>query len=467
MERRQSSADVAAAVDLVVRLGAIMLSAGSPTDDVERSMGVAARALGLGRVTAAVSFGSITLSYTAGPEGQPATAMQMVGERVSDYRRLSSAARLVNELRTGEADRSRAAAEVERIEALGSAWPEPLTSLAQAVSASASTVLFGGSALDALATLIIGVLVQPIIVRLDGSGLPPFFRSLIGPLISSLLVAAAVAFGTPINAGLVLTGSLLRFLPGAALVAGMRDLIDQSIISGSARLAEALFLGAAVASGIALGTWAAAQFDVFLTMTTTGTQDWQFVIQIVAAGVACGAWAVRLGEPRFALLTASLLGALGWSINLGLISGGLGEVPATAAAGLAVGGLGRYLARRREAPVVLWVVPASLPLLPGLLIVSGMLASNAVSGLVLLSTAVFTGLALGASIAFGDIVVQTLRQVREEIIQPVIIQPVVQVVGTRIGAVFGGRGSQASGPEAPAGTSDSPRTEEPAPDRTS
>jgi uncharacterized membrane protein YjjP (DUF1212 family) len=441
MKGRLSSADTATGVDLVVRLGAIMLSAGSPTDDVERSMGVAARALGLERVTAAVSFGSITLSYIAGPDNAPATAMQMVRERSSDFRRLSAAARLVNDLRTGAAERTHAAAEVERIEQLGSAWPEPLTSFAQAVSASASTVLFGGSPLDALATLIIGVIVQPIIVRVDGPGLPPFFRSLIGPLISCLLVAVAYAFGAPISVGLVLSGSLLRFLPGAALVAGMRDLIDQSIISGSARLAEALFLGAAVASGIAIGTWTAAQFGVFLTMSTTGTQDWQFVVQIVAAGVACAAWAVRLGEPGFALLTASLIGALGWSINLGLISAGMGEVPATAAAGLAVGGLGRVLARRREAPVVLWVVPASLPLLPGLLIVSGMLASDAVSGLLLLSTAVFTGLALGASIAFGDIVVQTLRQVREEIIQPVIIQPVAQVVGTRLGTVFGSRGS--------------------------
>ena len=459
MEGRLSQADVATAVDLVVRLGAIMLSAGSPTDDVERSMSVAARALGLGQVTAAVSFGSITLSW-AGPDGQPGTAMQMVRERESDYRRLSAAARLVSELRTGEADRERAAAEVQRIETLGSVWPGVLGSLAPALSASASTLLFGGSGLDALATLLIGVLVQPIIGRIDRSGLPPFFRSLIGPLISALLVAVAVGLGTPINAGLVLTGSLLRFLPGAALVAGMRDLIDQSIISGSARLAEALFLGAAVAVGIAIGTWAAAQFGVFLTLETVGTEQWQFVIQIIAAGVACGAWAVRLGEPRFALLSASLLGALGWSISLGLTSIGMAEIPATAAAGLIVGAGGRVLARRREAPVVLWVVPASLPLLPGLLIVGGMLASDAVAGLLLLSSAVLTALALGASVAFGDIVIQTLRQVREEIIQPVIIQPVIQVVHHRIGAVFGGqpaaRPTEASDQPRASGPSDWP-----------
>ena len=178
-----------AAVEVVLRLGALMLAAGSPTDDVERAMRTAASALGVVRATAAVSFGMIMLSYFPDAGAQPASAMQMVPDRVADYRRLSAAAKLVTELRAGRVDLGAAVAEVDRIESLDVAWPEPLSSLAQALSAAASTVLFGGSALDALATLIIGGLVQPIVVRLDRSGLPPFFRSLIGPFVSSVLVA--------------------------------------------------------------------------------------------------------------------------------------------------------------------------------------------------------------------------------------------------------------------------------------
>ena len=44
----------------------------------------------------------------------------------------------------------------------------------------------------------------------------------------------------------VITGGILRFLPTAGLVAGMRDLFDQSIISGSARLGEAFLLASAI-----------------------------------------------------------------------------------------------------------------------------------------------------------------------------------------------------------------------------
>lgn len=255
-------------------------------------------------------------------------------------------------------------------------------------------------------------------------------------------MAVTVAIDVPINPTLVLTGSLLRFLPGAALVAGMRDLIDQSTISGSARLANALLLGAAVAGGTAIGIGVANQFGVLLEVGVPDSSARQAVIQVAAAGVACGAWAVRLGEPRFALLTASALGALGWAVYLAVVPFGVGGLGATALAGLAVGAGGRLLARRRDAPVVLWVVPASLPLLPGLLIVSGMLSSDAISGILLLVTAVATGLALGASIAFGDIVVQTARRVRDEIIEPVILQPMSDAVHTGIRAVTRARTDQ-------------------------
>ena len=68
--------------------------------------------------------------------------------------------------------------------------------------------------------------------------------------------------GLPIVGGLVLTGSLLRFMPGWALVSGFSDLIDQSIISGSARLAEALLLGAGVAAGTGLALVVAGSFGV-------------------------------------------------------------------------------------------------------------------------------------------------------------------------------------------------------------
>jgi uncharacterized membrane protein YjjB (DUF3815 family) len=89
-------------------------------------------------------------------------------------------------------------------------------------------------------------------------------------------------------------------------------------------------------------------------------------------------------------------------------------VEATALAGLTIGAGGHLLARATKAPIILWVVPATYPLLPGLLIVNGMLSADAIHGLVQLSMAAATSLALGAAVAFGDRLIQTVIQTNSD-----------------------------------------------------
>ena len=71
-------------------------------------------------------------------------------------------------------------------------------------------------------------------------------------------------------------------MPGYALVSGFRDLIDQSIISGSARLAEAILLGAGVAAGTGFALAVAGSFGVELSIVKVGPEQWG----AVAAGLA-------------------------------------------------------------------------------------------------------------------------------------------------------------------------------------
>lgn len=226
----------------------------------------------------------------------------------------------------------------------------------------------------------------------------------------------------PIEGGLVLTGSLLGLLPGYALVSGFRDLIDQSIMSGTARLAEALLLGAGVAGGTALGITIAGNLDVNLSLTTVGRVDWSEVVSVLAAALAVGAFAVRLGVPRRNVWQSAILGAVAW-IGFIAVAGGYRSIQAglaTLAAALLVGTVGRLLARRERAPSALWVVPAILPLLPGLQIVQALLAPTdqlRVAGLVAAATTAFV---LGVGVAMGDIVVATALSVRDRVVAPAV-----------------------------------------------
>ncbi len=263
---------------------------------------------------------------------------------------------------------------------------------------------------------------QPALVAIDRSKLPPFFRVVFGSAASTLLVTLVVALNVPVSGGLVLTGSLLRFLPGYALVSGFRDLIGESIISGTARLAEALLLGAGIALGTAVGLRVGASYGVELSIVTVGQEAWTQVVLALAAAAAVGAYAIRLGVTGSAVIEAAMLGAGGWLLFQAAASpaAAIGPSIATLLAAIGIGVVARILARIHGAPAALWVVPAILPLLPGLQLVRALLADTDPARIAGLIDATATAFLLGTGVATGDIIVTTVRRIREHIVVPAI-----------------------------------------------
>ena len=312
-----------------------------------------------------VSFSMISISRYTHPEEPPTTLLHLVRERRTDFTRLAGLWEILQPIQAGALDLEAAEAEVERLDAAGSVYGQAIRFAAPGLSAAATTIMFGGDLLEALATLGIGLAVQPGLARLDHSGLPPFFRLAIGAAGSAILVALLVALGLPISGGLVLTGSLLRFLPGYALVSGFRDLIDGSVVSGTARLAEALLLAAAVAGGTALSLAIASTFGVTLHILTVGQEQYGLAVSVAASLLAVSGYAVQLGVPPRAVGQAAFVGAAGWLLfrastpPTGAVDAGVATLLAT----VLIGAIGRVLARRYGAPTALWVVPAILPLL--------------------------------------------------------------------------------------------------------
>jgi hypothetical protein len=116
---------------------------------------------------------------------------------------------------------------------------------------------------------------------------------------------------------------------------------------------------------------------------------------------------------------------------------------ATFVAAIAIGAVGRLLARWQSAPAALYVVPAVLPLLPGLALVRAMLAETdaaRVSGLI---DAIVAAFLIGVGVATGDIFVTTIRTIREHVVAPavgavadnvevLVIQPVGRAIGAAV-----------------------------------
>ena len=443
-----TDAYAARAVEAALRTGVMLLESGAETTDTERSMRRLLRGLGLAGAEALVTYSIVAVSYTQGGGAHPTTAMRAVPSWQTNYARLAAVSDVANEVAAGRLGLD--AAEEALDAAARTRRPYPGWALVAAAGASAAglAILFGGSPADALATLAVGILVQPVVAAVERTQLPPLFQTAAGVAVTTALVAMLAGLGGLPNASLVLTGAILRFLPGATLVAGMRDLMDRSIVSGTARLAEALLLGGAVAGSLGVVLAVASNLGVRLIISLEGASAWPLWVLILASAAAVAFYAIGLGVPPRVLLTCSLVGALATLVGEGLVTT-FAVVGDVLVAALVVGVLSRLFARRLDAPWTLWAVPAVLVLLPGLASVRAMLAPSAVLQISLLADALLTAFAIGVGVASGDILVSTYLQIREVIVDPV-VGAVAGVLVTRSADAGSPRAPVDDGPDVPA-----------------
>ena len=143
---------------------------------------------------------------------------------------------------------------------------------------------------------------------------------------------------------------------------------------------------------------------------------------MAASLVAVAGYAVQLGVPPRAVGQAALVGAVAWLLFRATTppTGSVDAGVATLAATILIGAIGRVLARHFAAPTALWVVPAILPLLPGLQLVQAMLADTDAARIGGLAAAAGTAFVIGTGVAIGDIVIQITRGVRDRVVGPAV-----------------------------------------------
>lgn len=411
---------------VVIRVGALLLSSGAATDEVERAMRSIARASGLTNVLAIVQFGTISVSYDPGPDVEPITLIRLARPK-ANYARLTEASDLARRLANSRMTVDAALDEIERIEATGEPYPAWVNWLAAAISAGGATILFGGGLAEAGAAALATFVARPALDRLTRSGLPTFFRNVAGPAIAVVIVLALVLLGIPALAPVAVTGAIVIFLPGAALAAGMRDLVDGSIVSGTARLFEALLLGAAVGIGANLGLQAADLFGPQVEFGLPPLEGLAIPVQAAAALVACAAFGVQSGVPLRFMLSIGVVGAAGLVVERGALYSGMDAVLATAIAAVVIGSAGRWRARASRTSATIWIGAATLPLLPGRLLVEGLISAQS-GDITQLVGAILVGFAIGIGCAFGDVVISTITEINDAIVQPVVINPAAGLV---------------------------------------
>ncbi|WP_233515702.1 threonine/serine exporter ThrE family protein [Nocardiopsis sp. L17-MgMaSL7] len=406
-------------INLVLRVGELMLASGEGTEAVSEAMLSLSVAFDLPRSEVSVTFTTISLSTHPGGDSPPVTGERVVRRRTLDYFRVNELHTLVQQAALGLLELEDANARLEQIRRARMPYPNWLIAVGFGLIASSASLMVGGGLIVATVAFLATVLGDRTAVFLANRGVAEFYQMTAAAVVASSigvgLLWASTELDLGLQAGAIITGNIMALLPGRPLVSSLQDGISGSYVSAAARLLETFFTLGAIVAGVVSVAYTATRLGIDLDLENLPSAGTAMHIPVLigAAGIAM-AFAISLAVPPRMLPTIGALGVMIWLIYAGLRL--WLEVPAvvgTIVGAMAVGVVGHWLARRTQRPVLPYLIPSIAPLLPGSILYRGLIEitqGTAVSGLLSIAEAVMVGLALGAGVNLGGELVRAFQR---------------------------------------------------------
>ncbi|CNE38369.1 putative transmembrane protein [Mycobacterium tuberculosis] len=403
------------AVDLVLRVGELLLASGETTERVNEAMLSLAVAYELPRCEVQVTLTSLLVSAHPGKGAPPMTGTRAIRRRTPAYWRLTALHQLVQDASIGMLELDEAHKRLREIKTGRAPYPAWLLVVSLGLIAASGSVLSGGGPLVASTAFIATLLGDRTAAALARRGIAEFFQLALAAAIGAGAAALVVAMGNPGHAATIVTGAILALLPGRPLVASIQDGITGDLVSAGARVLEVFFMIAAIVAGLGAVVYAAVNLGVPIDVKHLPTPAAELKpVAVIAAAAISVTFAVSLAAPKAVLLASAAGGGLIWVLYVLARGWDVPPVLAAAIAATVVGVLANWLARRNNQPVMPFVVPAIGPLLPGTALYRGMVELNTGSpntGVLSLIGAVSVALALGAGVNLGGEFVRAFQHV--------------------------------------------------------
>ncbi len=399
-------------LDLALRIGEMLLSSGAGAADVTATMLTVTQACGVRRVSADLTFTELTLRHQPSIEEPAAIQTRRLNRREIDYQHLTLVDKLVADLASGTITRDEAREQVAKIVSSGHQRNRWAVTLGFGVMGAGLALTLGGgpvvSGLAFLAAAAIDRLQHVMVPR----RIPSFYQQAACGLLATLVAVGAVALHLQVDPSRVVTACIIMLLAGIGFMGAMQDALTGFPLTAGARLLDAVLATTGVIAGVSGGLTVGALFGVDLGDLVPGATAWSQASVIVAgAAVAAAAFAWANYAPLRSLLAVAVVAALGQAVSLAVERLALGSTWAAAAAAVTIGAACYTAAGRIRVPPLVVVVPAVVPLLPGLAIYQGLalLAQNQ-DGVLAIAAAGATAIALASGVILGQYLSQPLRR---------------------------------------------------------
>lgn len=239
-----------------------------------------------------------------------------------------------------------------------------------------------------------------------------FYQQAAGGFLATLVAVFAAAMGADADPSLVVSAGIIILLAGIGLMGAMADALTGFPVTASARLLEAVLATIGVIAGVAAGLTLADLVGTDLGHVEPGaTGLTQGSAMTVGASLAAAAFGFACNAPVRTAVAAGLVAGIAQALFRSVEGLSLAETWAATAAAVAIGMISHGVAGRLRAPPLVLIVPAIVPLLPGLSIYRGLaLLAEGEDGVLQLAAAGATAIALAAGVVLGQYLVQPIRR---------------------------------------------------------
>jgi uncharacterized membrane protein YjjP (DUF1212 family) len=401
-------AELARESGAILRMGRLMLSAGTASYRVKEAMSRAAEALGVDRHHAHVTLTEITATSHRGPIFR--TEVTEVRQVTINADRIARLDRLKEDLTPGwTVDRLNAA--LDAIEAKQPPYPAWANAVFGGAACAAFAVLNNARPWEVLAVFVAATLGQAVRRWLVHRGFNHFGTTMIAAVVAStaFLTGVAIINALPVGSATQAAGfvsAVLFLVPGFAIVTGALDLAKLDFSAGVSRTAFATM----ILLGASLGIWAVSivgglepQVGVPFAISPAAL----FGLRLVASGIGVLGFALMFNSSIGMALAAAGIGALANVGRLWMVEHGLVVQAATLVACVVVGVLAAALSSKTRWPIITLSVPATLIMIPGVKVYGTMVKLNdgfSVDALAQGTDAIFVVLSIAVGLVIAKLI---------------------------------------------------------------
>ena len=354
--------------DAVLRLGLLMVAAGTGGYRVIRAMKRAARAMGFDRLDAEISITSVVCTFHRGVSFRTVVATQPAP--AVDASRIEALEHLTHHLPNRMSANALTMCLDDIVHSVTHRWSRPALMVAAGAACAAFALLnyfpAEGAAAVAVAAAC-GQLVRMILAsrHLNQLGVVAVAAAT-SCLVFYLLNWALPLTHLPDDARAFAAGyiaAVLYLIPGFPLFSSMLDLSRFDITAGLTRLCYAMAVITAATMSVALVS-AMTGLSPLSIDAPTPTARW-YLLAAVASFVGVGGFALLFNSSRRMVLFAASIGMVANMVRLVMIDAGVQPQYAAYTGGVVVGLLGAVITARTTLPRITMTVPASVIMIPG------------------------------------------------------------------------------------------------------